>query len=343
MRVHAADTINLLSKLTGRRVVNFARLWLSYSISRVRRKPVLYGMPTILEVEPTTSCNLRCPQCVSGLRSFTRDTGMLDYGLFQKIIDEVHRDLIWLVLYFQGEPYLNKSFLKFVKYASSKNIYTSTSSNGHYFTDEVARETVESGLDRLIISIDGVTQESYSQYRVGGDLQKVMEGTRNILKWKKTLKQSTPHVIWQFIAFRHNETEVEAITKMAREMGVDELDIKTAQVYGYETDDTFIPENETLSRYRKKTDGTYQLKGNMLNQCWKMWRSSVITWDGMVVPCCFDKDAKHRLGNMAQQSFADVWQSGLYNTFRGAILNGRKTIDICKNCTEGIQIYSSKR
>jgi MoaA/NifB/PqqE/SkfB family radical SAM enzyme len=241
MNKNIKDGLNLLSKFNSKRVGNLIKLLGSYYFSKLLKKPVHWGMPIVLEVEPTTSCNLRCPQCPSGLRSFTRDTGMLSLPLFKNIIDEVHHDLVWLVLYFQGEPFLNKQFLEFVKYAAGKNIYTATSSNAHYFTDEMAKATVQSGLDRLIISIDGTTQESYSKYRIGGNLDKVIEGTKNIMEWKKKLNSSTPHVIWQFIAFKHNEHEVETIQQLAKQIGVDELGIKTAQVYDYETDEEFIP------------------------------------------------------------------------------------------------------
>ena len=83
---------------------------------------------------------------------------------------------MYLIFYFQGEPYLNPDFLDMVKYASGKKIYTATSTNAHYLNDANARRTIESGLDRLIISIDGTTQETYQQYRVGGHLNKVLEG-----------------------------------------------------------------------------------------------------------------------------------------------------------------------
>jgi radical SAM protein with 4Fe4S-binding SPASM domain len=292
-----------------------------------------------MEIEPTTSCNLRCPQCPSGLREFTRDTGMLDLDLYKKIIDELSPDLVWLILYFQGEPFLNKSFLEFVKYAASKNLYTATSSNAHYFTDDMAKATVESGLDRLIISIDGTNQETYSKYRKGGQLSKVIEGTENLLKWKKELGVQTPHIIWQFIAFKHNEHQIPEIKKLAKEIGVDELGIKTAQIYDYQTSNEFIPENEDLSRY-SKTETGYQIKNKLLNQCWRMWRGSVITWDGLVVPCCFDKDATHRFGNISKQSFKSVWSGEQYNNFRKAILKSRKEIDICTNCTEGTKVWS---
>src|SRR5205085_9820154 len=131
-------------------------------------KPVHRGMPISIGIEPTTSCNLRCPECPSGLRSFTRPTGMLDESLFKKVIDELRDTHTYLTFYFQGEPYLHPDFLSLVRYAADRKIFTSTSTNAHYLNDANARATIESGLDRLIISIDGTTQETYESYRVGG-------------------------------------------------------------------------------------------------------------------------------------------------------------------------------
>jgi radical SAM protein with 4Fe4S-binding SPASM domain len=340
MNKNLTDGINFLSKLNNKRIWNYVKLMASYYLSKTTGKAFVNAKPTSLEIEPTTSCNLRCPQCPSGLREFTRNTGMLDLPLYKKIIDETHEELVWLILYFQGEPFLNKQFLEFVKYAAQKNIYTATSSNAHYFTDEMAKATVESGLDRLIISIDGTTQDTYGKYRIGGKVDKVIEGTEKLLYWKKKLNRKTPHIIWQFIVFKHNEHQLPEIKKLAKQVGVDELGIKTAQIYDYQTSDNFIPENKDLSRYEKLPDGSYQIKNKLLNQCWRMWRGSVITWDGLVVPCCFDKDATHRFGDVSSQTFSEVWHSDKYNNFRNAILKSRKEIDICTNCTEGTKVWN---
>jgi len=340
MNKNLTDGINFLSKLNNKRIWNYVKLMASYYLSKTTGKAFVNAKPTSLEIEPTTSCNLRCPQCPSGLREFTRKTGMLDLLLYKKIIDETHEELVWLILYFQGEPFLNKQFLEFVKYAAQKNIYTATSSNAHYFTDEMAKATVESGLDRLIISIDGTTQDTYGKYRIGGKVDKVIEGTEKLLYWKKKLNRKTPHIIWQFIVFKHNEHQLPEIKKLAKQVGVDELGIKTAQIYDYQTSDNFIPENKDLSRYEKLPDGSYQIKNKLLNQCWRMWRGSVITWDGLVVPCCFDKDATHRFGDVSSQTFSEVWHSDKYNNFRNAILKSRKEIDICTNCTEGTKVWN---
>ena len=203
---------------------------------------------------------------------------------------------MYLIFYFQGEPYLNRDFLEMVKYASDKRIYTATSTNAHYLTDEVAKRTVESGLDRLIISIDGTTQDVYKQYRVGGNLDKVIEGAKNIVKWKKELKSKTPFVFFQFLVVKPNEHQIEDIKRLAKEVGVDEVRFKTAQVYDYENDpNQLIPVNEKFSRYKKNKNGNYTAKNKLANHCWKLHHANVITWDGLVVPCCFDKDAMHQL------------------------------------------------
>lgn len=333
------DSLNFLSKLTPRRVWNAISVLGSYYMSKWTHKPVQWGYPVSVSFEPTTSCNLRCPECPSGLRAFTRPTGMLDQSFFKDTIDELSPHLLYLIFYFQGEPYLNPAFLDMVQYASSKGIYTATSTNAHYLTDTNARKTVESGLDRLIISIDGTTQETYQQYRIGGKLEKVIQGAKNIVKWKKELRSRKPFVFFQFLVVQPNEHQIEDIKRLAKEVGVDEVRFKTAQVYDYENGNRLIPTLDKFSRYRKKKDGTYQVKSTLSNHCWRLWHDPVITWDGLVVPCCFDKDAQHRMGDLKTASFRDIWKNEKYRAFRGAILHSRKNIDICANCSEGTRVW----
>jgi radical SAM protein with 4Fe4S-binding SPASM domain len=334
-----SEKINILSHLSFYKVWNGLILLLSYTISQKIKKPLHWGKPISIAIEPTTSCNLRCPECPSGKREFSRPTGMLQPEFFQKTIDDISPHLLYLTFYFQGEPYLNRNFLDMVSYASAKKIYTSTSTNAHYLDDETARKTVESGLDRLIVSIDGITQEVYESYRVGGKVDKVIEGTKNIIKWKKQLKSKTPYVLFQFLVVKPNEHQLEDVKTLAKELGVDEVAFKTAQVYDYKNGNELIPENQKYSRYRQKSDGTFEIKNKLLNQCWKMWNSCVITWDGLVVPCCFDKDAKHQLGDLKLSSLSSIWNNTKYRSFRASILKSRKEIDICSNCSEGTKVW----
>jgi radical SAM protein with 4Fe4S-binding SPASM domain len=334
------DSANLLSGLTPRRAWNAVKVLSSFYVSKWLNKPVQWGLPISISVEPTTSCNLRCPECPSGLRAFTRPTGMLQKDFFTETIDQLYKELFYLVFYFQGEPFLNPQFLDMVQYASSKKIYTATSTNAHYLNDANAKRTVESGLDRLIISIDGTTQDVYQQYRVGGSLDKVLQGAKNMVKWKRQMKSKTPFIIFQFLVVRHNEHQVEAVKKLAREIGVDDVWFKTAQVYDYENDPNhLIPTIDKYSRYRKNNN-RIEVKNTLENHCWRLWHAPVITWDGLVVPCCFDKDAQHQLGDLKGRPFKEIWQDEKYKLFRKKIMQSRKNIDICANCSEGTRVWS---
>lgn len=334
------ETRVLFKTLRWRKILNFAILLLGYFLSRVFKRPIHLGKPWAISIEPTTSCNLRCPECPSGLRSFTRPTGMLEPGHFQKLMQELSPHLGYLTFYFQGEPYLNPRFLDMVRVAADHGVYTSTSTNAHYLKEEMAFRTVDSGLHRVIISIDGTSQESYEKYRIGGQLDKVLEGTRNLVKAKRERKSATPHIIFQFLVVRHNEHEIAEVYRLAEELGVDEVKLKTAQIYDFENGSDLIPEQDRYSRYKQTKSGKWEIKNPLLNHCWLMWHSCVITWDGKVVPCCFDKDATHSLGGTDEQSFSEIWKGPEYQRFRAAVLRSRSEIDICTNCTEGMEIWA---
>lgn len=328
------DGLNLLRKITPGRFLNLVKLYASYYYSRYADSFVHAGKPFTVSIEPTTSCNLRCPECPSGLRQFTRPTGKMSLELFQRTVDQLSPGLFYLILYFQGEPFLNPLFFRMVEYAKQKRIYTATSTNAHFLNDNFAEKTVKSGLDKIIISIDGTDQETYEKYRVGGKLDKAVQGIANLTKWKRKLKSSTPYVVMQFIVFRTNEHQVDEVKALAKTTGVDKLELKTAQVYDYEEASDLIPENEKYSRYKKDSSGKYIIDNSLNNHCFRMWRGSVITWDGLVVPCCFDKDATHRLGDLKKQSFDEIWRSETYRNFRKKVFSRRAEIDICRNCTE---------
>lgn len=296
-------------------------------------------MPFSLSIEPTTACNLGCPECPSGLKQFTRPTGKVSLDLHEKMLEQTSGSVFYINYYFQGEPFLHPDFLELIKAAKHHKIYTATSTNAHFIDEKKAEEIVKSGLDRLIISIDGLTQETYENYRVHGSLEKVLEGTRHLLKAKEKLASKTPHLIFQFLAVKPNEHEIPEVFKLGRELRIDEVRIKSAQLYDYKNGNPLMPESEKYSRYKLQSDGTYKLKYSLGNHCWRMWSSSVLTWDGKVVPCCFDKDAKHVLGSIENATFQEIWRSSQYVNFRNVVLNHREQIEICQNCSEGSKVW----
>jgi len=338
--LHLNDSFQITKHLTISRIWNLLVLKTSYLVSRITRRAWHQGNPFSLSIEPTTACNLGCPECPSGLKQFTRPTGKLDLDLHKEMLSQVKKSVFYINYYFQGEPFLHPQFLDLIREAKKAKIYTATSTNAHFISKEKAEEIVKSGLDRLIISIDGMTQATYEQYRVHGQLEKVIEASRFLVEAKKQLRSSTPHLIFQFLAVKPNEHEIPAVFSLANELEIDEVRIKTAQFYNFDDGNTLMPTNEKYSRYKRTFSGKYILKGDPGNHCWRMWSGSVLTWDGKVVPCCFDKDAQHSMGSLEKQSFQEIWRTEKYRNFRQAILSNRKEIDICSNCSEGTKVWN---
>src|SRR5690554_6647571 len=334
------DQRNIIAKFSVFRIWNLILLYYSYFLAKNFKKIHSKGMPYAASIEPTTACNLGCPECPSGLKQFTRATGKLDLKEHIAMLDQLGKQLFYINYYFQGEPFLHPDFLELIKVANQRKIYTATSTNAHFITKQMAKEIVDSGLDRMIISIDGLTQETYEQYRKRGKLEKVIEGTKYMIEAKKKAKSNTPHLIFQFLVVRPNEHEIDDVFKLGKELGVDEVRLKTAQLYDYKNGNPLMPKNEKYARYKKMKDGTYKSKYALSNHCWRMWSSTVLTWDGKVVPCCFDKDAQHVLGDVTKTEFFTIWRHPKYQAFRKQVFNNRSEIDICKNCSEGAKVWT---
>ena len=141
----------------------------------------------------------------------------------------------------------------------------------------------------------------------------------------------------QFLVNRYNEAQVPEAYKFAAKIGA-VLKLKSMQVIDPAASDAWMPENERFRRYRRK-DSAFQIKSKLANRCSRLWFSPVITWDGYVVPCCFDKDAQHLMGDLKDSSFRTIWRDQRYVNFRRKILESRRNIDICTNCTEGTKVW----
>lgn len=306
--------------------------------------PILRQAPMSLSVEPTTACNLRCPECPSGLRSFTRPTGMLDPDRLHALLEGregLGRDLVYLNLYFQGEPYLNPGMDELVRTGKQAGLYVSTSTNAHHIDAERARRIVDSGIDRLIISIDGADQEAYAAYRVGGRLERVLEATRHLVEARKEARRKGPHLVWQFLVVGTNEHQLPTMRDMARRWGVDEFVVKTAQLDDPRDGHPLLTGDPALRRYDRDPSGRWTLRNPMLDRCWRMWQGAVVTWDGQVVPCCFDKDAAHGMGRAEDGTgFREIWTSPAYQDFRQQIFRHRAGVEMCRNCTEGTKVWA---
>jgi radical SAM protein with 4Fe4S-binding SPASM domain len=336
--VQEVSLTQLARALTLRRVANATGAVSGFLLSAFTKKSHVWGVPPVLTVEPTNICNLRCPLCVTGNGSMQRQKGRMDLPTYQRLIDELGNKIIYVILFQQGEPYINHHFLDFVSYAKARKLYVTTSTNAHYFDLETCQQTVESGIDAMIVSVDGATQESYAKYRVGGNLEKVLEGIRNLVAAKKAARRKTPYLYLQFLIMRHNEHEIPAMEKLARDLGVNRLLKKNVQVETLDEAREWLPQEERFRRYKLTEEDFVVKSGN--GTCPRPWLSTMVNWDGTVVPCCFDKNGLHTTGDMRQtHSFIKIWNTAQYQNFRQEMLNNRDGIDICKNCNQGLRVF----
>lgn len=305
----------------------------SYAASLVLRKPVVLGIPPCIGIELTNCCNLACPECASGSGNMKRPKGYMDPGLFTDILNQLGKTLLFCNLYFQGEPLLHPEFPSFLDKA--RNIYKTISTNGHFLTIPLSEAIVKSGRGKIIISMDGMDQDTYTRYRRNGNLDKVKEGIMNISEAKKKFR-SNFRIEVQMLVNRFNEHQIDEFRNFAKEKGVIPI-LKSMQINNSEAYNSWLPVQENYRRYTGKK-GDFRIKSSLPDRCGRLWFVPVVTWDGKVLPCCFDKDADYTMGNLGECSFREIWRGEKYDIFRRNILSARRRIDICRNCTSGLTL-----
>lgn len=325
--------IRFFRYITLKKIVNLTLIYISYFFSK--KKIIFDGkfMPAFISVEPADFCQLGCPQCPVGINLRRKGT-VVDMNLYRDSIDKIKETLLHIIFYFQGEPLLNQKLSEMIGYAHTLGIYTSTSTNGQALNSEKAKEMVLSELDKLIISIDGTSQEVYEKYRKGGKLDRAIKAVEHINYWKKQLQSISPMIEIQFIVFGTNEHQINDVKKLSKTLKADRLTLKTAQIYDYENGSELMPKTQKYSRYRKLPNGKYEIKNKLHNRCLRLWSGAVMNVNGDVLPCCFDKDASHAFGNLNDAGFSDIMNGNAARTFRKSILINRKQHEICRNCTE---------
>jgi len=324
-----------------RQLINLLKVTGGLAGSLLLRRPLVWGNPLIVHIEPTSLCNLNCPLCPSGTGLLTRHRSKLNFSKFRIILDKLPDSVRMLLLWNQGEPFLVKELPQMIEYARKKDIYVSTSTNGHFLYDPASvRDLVNADLNELIISLDGADQQTYEKYRSGGNLTRVFEGIRNVSLVKKQMKQVHPVIHLQFILMRQNQHQMNQIIHIGKELGVNRISFKSLQLGEFEGAEHFLPDNPQYTRYLEKDkNGNYVTRKRRLfsNDCLRLWYSIVINCDGGVSPCCFDKDGAYSFGNLFEDSFSSIWYGLKFRKFRHNLLKSRYYYDMCRDCSEGLK------
>jgi radical SAM protein with 4Fe4S-binding SPASM domain len=300
--------------------------------------------PSTLMVEPTNVCNLHCPACPTGAGILNRPPRAMSFEEFKGILDQALDPPGYLkrvTLFNYGEPFLCKDLLRMVRYAAERGLETFTSTNGQFFGGEkMAEQVVASGLTELLVCLDGADQETISRYRKDAKFDEILDGIRRVLAARERAGKTAPAVELQFIVMKHNEGQIERMRQIASELKVDRFIVKTVGISpampGFERlAAELLPGDLSGSRYERRADGTFALKGEPGCGCEYVFSTLVVNSNGDVVPCCYDIHSEHVMGNLFRERLAEVWLGEKFREFRRRVGAGRAAIGICRHCPEG--------
>lgn len=309
-----------------RKVLNF----FANTRERLGKKLFIRSKPYLLYLEATSRCNFNCPFCPTG-KHYGRPGGILALSTLEKILDEIGDSVYLATLHGWGEPLLHPRLDELIRTLHKRRIYSLISTNASLLSRDTAEKLIASGLDYLIVAIDGISSETYEKYRAGGRIDRVLENVRNFIKIRNSMKRRTPYVEWQFVVFKHNEGEINEARALARKIGVDKIE--------------FIP--GFVENLNYKIDKTrFKSRSSPLSsphECKSLWSIATILWDGNVAACCWDYYGDTGFGNVNKNSFMDIWNNEKFRVSRLLIRDGLKDYGvktICSVCIGNIERQS---
>ncbi len=319
------------------------------------------GMPTYVTIEPTNECMGGCVLCPVGQERLGRPRGRMAWKDFKRLITQISDYSKFISMYKWGEPLMHPHIYDMIRYAKRRGIYTRMSSNLHPFRVEDAGVLVQTGLDELVVSLHGLSEETYQKYKPGHYFRKVIEKVEVLVEAKKRLQYKTPHIRLNFVVHRKNEHEVSSVPKFAASLGVDHLLVEVSlnlRFLPYDRQMVRRPVNEAqlcaerlalmdhwLPKDQKRVHEGYRRirrgKGRMpggedrLFQCLAPWRQMFICWNGDVDLCAGGYEEKHSVGNVFNEPVRRIWNNLHYQAARRAICGRRRSTDLrvlCDHC-----------
>ncbi|MBI5427497.1 MAG: radical SAM protein [Nitrospinae bacterium] len=298
-------------------------------------------MPKMLSIDPTNHCNLRCPLCPTGLDDPNVERGLMKLEQYKSVIDRLGKWLQSANLYSWGEPLLNKSFVDMLRYTSRDpfHIRAISSANLNILSAAQIEGLVASGLDKLIVSCDGVSQEVYEKYRVGGKVETVFENMKKLAAEKKRAN-SPIRIVWNYLVMKHNEHEIDLAKKIAGEIGVEitfglmrtnlKDDILQPASANIQRDLEWIPESPEFNPYNVER----KTRKKPLSFCKRPWQETFVNWNGDVFPCgCVVTEKKYSMGNVFEKDFMEIWNGERYVSARKELLGKPNDIEtVCHVC-----------
>ena len=303
-----------------------------------QQKLILTSKPYHIDLEPTNICNLRCPLCSTGVDVETRKKGTLTFEKFKHLIDQSKDTILHLSLQNWGEPTLVRDLPKMIRYAFDSGVFVKFPTNFSVeYADGYLEELVNSGLGRLIVDIDGTTQDIYEKYRRNGSLDTVLKNLEDVVKIKNKNKLQYPIIQARMLVMKHNEHQINEFKELAKKLMVDEIELGNIQLNPNTAAKDWLPKN------KEYVYETY-LGESRKTPCHWPWSGMVINWDGGVAPCSIVDDENSDFGNVFEDDIMSVWNNEYYVSARSEFSKTKKiskfTIcNMCKNDTHNPNLF----
>lgn len=317
-----------LHTISWQRFTNAVKVIISYYISLIIKHPINWGVPIVINIESSSICNLKCIECLNGLNQIKREIDFIDIEIYKKFISEISKKSWIINLYFQGEPLINKNIIEMISFAKTKGLMTVISTNGNLITEQLANDLVNSGLDTIIISLDGWNQSTYEAYRKGGSFEKLIQGMKFLAEAKQKHHSMSPSFIAQCLSTSISEKNTAEIKNIATKFGFN-FQLKSIQIYNQTDSNQLIPKSK--GRYSMK-NGQIDSSKKIKNYCRRLWTHTIITSDSQIVACCNDKVPYYIFGNFSTTDFHTILHSKARINFQSMVLKQKNKISICQNC-----------
>lgn len=285
----------------------------------------------IFNIELTNRCPMKCVMCPR-TNYMTRDQGFMEFNLFKKVIDELadinpsfqNDKVVWLHHF--GESLLHPEFDTFIKYAAGKKVRTGLSVNPMMLSEKVSMALLKSGLHILYLSLDGHNDESFSKIRGVNNMYGTSRSNMlNFLNMKKE-NPCSMKIILSMIDFSLNEESIAAVKdEWESHDQIDGFLMKNYTTWdGAVSEITALAPDAAVNRSENNSEVT----------CRFPWENMTVTWDGDVVPCCFDYNKKLVLGNAVTHSLGYIWNDAPMQKLRKEFIEKDVVNPLCRYCRE---------
>lgn len=313
----------LLPRVTFARMINLGVM----SVEMILKRPTVASRPAVAKIEASSACNLRCQGCRSGQPLVEYKSGNLSIPNFEIMLEKMGKYLFEIVFYNWGEPLINKKLPALINLAHKNNISVVISTNLHFLTEKMATELINCELDKMIFCLDGWSQESYGEIRLGGNFEQARANIKRFIELRRQAGARRPYLEWQYVVTSKNKSELTPAKRAAREWGVDRFVELVDWCQRLDEKDYF----EGLDKAKKKMY-------SRINRCFWLWSSIVLQYDGMVFPCCHVANKPHNdriFGNILEEDLLAIWNGEKYRRSRLMMNSKRRITDgdfICKHC-----------